>query len=146
MPFEAAPGRPPATAPTIRITAMPGNTNPYGDIFGGWLMGHMDLAAGAVAARCARGRAVTIAVDGIVFHHPVKVGDEVSVYAEVASTGRSSMKIAVQAWRRDRHCDDAQRVTEAHFTFVAIGPDGRPAPLPGLPDLSMEARAGGAQQ
>ena len=120
----------PVGAPTIRITAIPGDTNPYGDIFGGWLMGHMDLAAGAVAARRAKGRAVTIAVDGIVFHRPVKVGDEVSVYAEVVSTGRTSVKIAVQAWRRARHSDEAQKVTEAHFTFVALDADGRPATLP----------------
>jgi acyl-CoA thioesterase YciA len=109
---------------------MPGDTNPYGDIFGGWLMAHMDLAAGAVAARCARGRAVTVAVDRMVFHNPVEVGDEVSVFAVVASTGRTSMTVAVQAWRRPRHIDQAQMVTEAHFTFVAIGTDGRPVPLP----------------
>jgi acyl-CoA thioesterase YciA len=117
-------------APAIRITAMPADTNPYGDIFGGWLMAHMDLAAGATAARCAKGRAVTIAVDGIVFHHPVKVGDEVSVYADVASTGRTSMTIAVQAWRRARHSDQRQMVTEANFTFVALDADGRPTVLP----------------
>ncbi|WP_420141286.1 acyl-CoA thioesterase [Sphingomonas sp.] len=105
---------------------MPADTNPYGDIFGGWLLSQMDSAAGTVAARFSRGRAVTVAMDGMTFHKPVKVGDVVSVYAEVVATGRSSMKIEVSAWRRIRAGEDTDRVTHAIFTFVAIGDDGRP--------------------
>jgi acyl-CoA thioesterase YciA len=116
----------PAGEPAVRVVAMPADTNPYGDIFGGWLMSIMDSAAGTVAARYSKGRAVTIAVDGMTFHKPVKVGDVVSVYADVISTGRSSMKIEVSAWRRIRAGEDTDRVTHAVFTFVAIGDDGRP--------------------
>jgi len=116
----------PAGEPAVRVVAMPADTNPYGDIFGGWLMSIMDSAAGTVAARYSRGRAVTIAVDGMTFHRPVKVGDVVSVYADVVSVGRSSMKIDVSAWRRIRAGEDTDRVTHATFTFVAIGEDGRP--------------------
>ena len=116
----------PSGEPAVRVVAMPADTNPYGDIFGGWLMSIMDSAAGTVAARHSRGRAVTIAVDGMIFHRPVKVGDVVSVYADVVSVGRSSMKIDVSAWRRVRAGEDTDRVTHATFTFVAIGDDGRP--------------------
>jgi acyl-CoA thioesterase YciA len=116
----------PSGEPAIRVVAMPADTNPYGDIFGGWLMSIMDSAAGTVAARYSRGRAVTIAVDGMTFHRPVKIGDVVSVYADVISVGRSSMKIEVSAWRRIRAGEETDRVTHAVFTFVAIGDDGRP--------------------
>jgi len=116
----------PAGEPAVRVVAMPADTNPYGDIFGGWLMSIMDSAAGTVAARYSKGRAVTIAVDGMTFHKPVKIGDVVSVYADVIATGRTSMKIDVSAWRRIRAGEDTDRVTHAVFTFVAIGDDGRP--------------------
>jgi acyl-CoA thioesterase YciA len=112
---------------------MPADANCYGDIFGGWMMSQMDLAAGSLAARYAAGRAVTIAVEGMSFHQPVFIGDEVSVYAHLLSTGRTSMKIAVEAWRRDRHKNETFKVTEALFTFVAVGPDGRPRPVRSLP-------------
>ena len=122
--------KPPAEQPAIRVTAMPADTNFYGDIFGGWLMSMMDLAAGNVAARRSRGRAVTAAVDAVAFHHPVHVGDEVSVYAKVISVGRSSMKIQVEAWQRDRDSDQTAKVTEACFTFVAIDEDRKSRPVP----------------
>jgi len=115
--------------PAIRVTAMPADTNAYGDIFGGWLLSMMDSAAGLTAARRAKGRAVTVAMDGMQFHQPVKVGDEVSVYAEIERVGRTSMVIAVDAWRRERHSEQASKVTEAKFTFVAIDDSGRPRPV-----------------
>ncbi len=117
---------PPSGEPTIRVTTMPADANAYGDIFGGWLVGQMDMAAGLVAARRARGRAVTVAMDGMQFHAPVAVGDEVSVYADLVKVGRSSMLIAVEAWRRDRHGEAIERVTQARFTFVAVGDDKQP--------------------
>ncbi|NIJ09164.1 acyl-CoA thioesterase YciA [Sphingomonas vulcanisoli] len=123
--------QPPASEPAIRVVAMPADTNPYGDIFGGWLMSMMDSAAGTVAARISKGRAVTVAVDGMTFHKPVKVGDVVSVYADVIETGRSSLKIDVSAWRRVRASEDVAKVTHATFTFVAIGDDGRPRAILG---------------
>ena len=115
--------------PAMRVTAMPADTNAYGDIFGGWLMSLMDSAAGLVAARRAKGRAVTIAMEGMKFHAPVRVGDEVSVYADVIKVGRTSMTIAVEAHARDRHRETTRKVTEAHFTFVAIDRDRRPRPV-----------------
>ena len=120
----------PSGVPMIRTIAMPADTNPAGDIFGGWLMAQMDLAAGNAAARRARGRCVTIAVDGMAFLSPVHVGDEVSLYAEVIKIGNTSMKIAVEAWRRPRHEGASLQVTTAVFTFVAIDGDGRPRQVP----------------
>ncbi|MCQ4162699.1 acyl-CoA thioesterase [Roseomonas sp. GC11] len=114
----------------IRTIAMPADTNPAGDIFGGWLMAQMDLAAGNAATRHARGRCATVAVEAITFHSPVRVGDEVSLYADILSTGRTSMRIRVQAWRRERDNDYTNRVTEAVFTFVALDSTGRPRPIP----------------
>ncbi|SMO42880.1 acyl-CoA thioesterase [Paracoccus laeviglucosivorans] len=119
MPDSQPPGN-----PTIRTIAMPADTNPAGDIFGGWLMSQMDLAAGTVAALTARGRSATVAVEGMKFHRPVKVGDEVSLYAEIVHVGRTSMRIHVEAWRRERDRDDSQQVTEATFTFVALDAQG----------------------
>lgn len=115
--------------PVIRITAMPADANSYGDIFGGWLMGLMDMGAGLIAARLAQGRAVTVAMDGMQFLAPVKVGDEVSVYGELVRTGRTSMAIHVEAWRRHRHQEERIKVTEAVFTFVAIDEAGNPRPV-----------------
>lgn len=116
----------PSQEAAIRVTAVPADTNVYGDIFGGWLMAQMDLAASAVASRHSGGRAVTVAVDGMTFHRPVFVGDEVSVFATLEKVGRSSMVVAAETWRRDRHTDEAYLVTKARFTFVAISQDRRP--------------------
>jgi acyl-CoA thioesterase YciA len=126
-------GAPPQLEPAIRTIAMPGDTNPAGDIFGGWLMAQMDLAAGNVAARRAHGRCATIAVDKITFHTPVKVGDEVTVYAELIAVGRTSMRFQISAWRRARDSEFTSKVTEAAFTFVALNSDGRPRPMPAEP-------------
>ncbi|WP_269715564.1 acyl-CoA thioesterase [Caulobacter sp. NIBR2454] len=124
-----ADARPPEE-PVIRVVAMPADTNPAGDIFGGWLMSWMDLAASTMASRRARGRAATIAVESMTFLRPVVVGDEVSFYARLVATGRTSMKIDVEAWRRHRESDETHQVTSATFTFVAIGADRRPRELP----------------
>jgi acyl-CoA thioesterase YciA len=123
----------PTGEPVIRTIAMPADTNPAGDIFGGWLMAQMDLAAGNAAARRARGRCATVAVEGMVFHSPVFVGDEVSLFANIQHVGRTSMKIHVEAWRRSRDGDDMFKVTEATFTFVAIDEDRRPRTVPPEP-------------
>ena len=119
----------PDLTPVMRATAMPADTNPNGDIFGGWLMSQMDLGAGSVACRTARGRTATVAVDGMIFHTPVKVGDELSIYAHLEKVGRTSMKIHVEAWRRDRNSEECCKVTEGKFTFVAIDDQGRPRPV-----------------
>ena len=120
----------PTGEPVIRTVAMPADTNPAGDIFGGWLMAQMDLAAGNAAARRARGRCATVAADSMVFHSPVFVGDEVSLYADIIRVGRTSLSIRIEAWRRSRDGDDCFKVTEATFTFVAIDEQRRPRPVP----------------
>jgi len=114
----------------IRTIAMPADTNSQGDIFGGWLLAQMDLAGGNVALRRARGRAATVAVEGMKFLNPVAVGDEVTIYARIIATGRTSMRVAVEAWKRPRHGETSTRVTAATFVFVALGEDRRPRPLP----------------
>lgn len=116
--------------PLIRTIAMPADANPAGDIFGGWLMSLMDLAAGSAATRRAKGRCSTIAVDAMQFLRPVLVGDEVSLYAEVIHVGRTSMKIKVSAFRRARAEAVVEEVTSGTFTFVAIGDDRRPRVVP----------------
>jgi acyl-CoA thioesterase YciA len=121
-----APETPPAGIPMIRQIAMPADSNANGDIFGGWLMSQMDLAAGNLASRVSHGRCVTVSVDAMSFLRPVKIGDEVSVYCTLLSTGRSSMKINVEAWRRARITEEEYRVTRAVFTFVAIDDEGKP--------------------
>lgn len=122
-------GSPPNSEPVIRTIAMPADTNPAGDIFGGWLMAQMDLAAGNLAARISHGRSATVAVDGIKFLNPVFVGDEVSLYADLEAVGHSSMSIHVEAWRRSRDGDRCEKVTDAFFTFVALDNAGRPRPV-----------------
>ena len=126
---------PPQHEPVIRVVAMPADTNPHGDIFGGWLMSQMDLAAGNAAARHASGRTATVAVEGMNFLGPVLVGDEVSVYAKVVRSGKSSMSILVEAWRRPRESGDMSKVTQATFTFVAIDAERRPRAIV-VPDLA----------
>jgi len=127
---QARPLELPATAPLIRVMAMPADANPNGDIFGGWLLAQMDLAGGNLAVQRARGRCATVAVDGMVFHQPVFVGDEVSCYGEVVRTGRSSITIRIEAWRRNLATGEVRKVTQAIFTYVALGEDRRPRALP----------------
>jgi acyl-CoA thioesterase YciA len=119
----------PDETPVIRTIAMPADTNPEGDIFGGWPMSQMDLAGATVAFRLAKGRCATVAVDGMAFLNPVSVGDEVSLYAHATRVGRTSVQVAVEAWRRRRDGEVVSRVTEGVFTYVAIGPDRRPRPI-----------------
>jgi acyl-CoA thioesterase YciA len=126
---QSASREPPSSAPLIRVVAMPADANPNGDIFGGWLLAQMDLAGGNLAVQRARGRCATVAVDGMVFHEPVFVGDEVSCYGEVIRTGRTSITTRIEAWRRDLFTGEVRKVTEAIFTYVALGDDRRPRPL-----------------
>lgn len=120
----------PTGEPSIRTVAMPADTNTAGDIFGGWLMSQMDLAAGSAAYRLAHGRCATVAVDSLVFVQPVHIGDEVTVWAQVARVGRTSMKFDVSAWRRPRDSEDLSCVAHAVFTFVALNSDGKPRTVP----------------
>ena len=128
----------PTGHPVGRVIAMPADTNPEGDIFGGWLLAQMDLAGATPAFELAQGRCATIALDGMVFHQPVSVGDEVSIYAKVVKTGRTSIRVHVEAWKRPRNHAHAEsvRVTEGVFTYVAIDQDRNPRPLPTLDKLA----------
>jgi acyl-CoA thioesterase YciA len=117
---------------TVRTIAMPADTNANGDIFGGWVMAHMDQAGGIAGVERARGRVVTIAVEAMTFIRPMRVGDVLEVYTEVESVGRTSMKIHVEAWAQRFQTHDRDKVTDATFTFVHIADDGRARPIPPL--------------
>ncbi len=111
---------------TIRINAMPADTNAYGDVFGGWVLSQMDSAGGIAAVHRCGGRAVTVAVDAMTFIRPVKMGDVLCVYTEVLKTGRTSMRIRIEAWARRFLSDVREKVTEAEFVYVAIDVEGQP--------------------
>ncbi len=115
---------------TIRTIAMPADSNPAGDIFGGWVLSQMDIAAGISASERAQCRVVTVALDRMHFIRPVKVGDILCVYTEIERVGNSSLDIHVEAWAQRDRSRRTVKVTEAKFTFVALGADGRPRPLP----------------
>jgi acyl-CoA thioesterase YciA len=115
---------------TVRISAMPADTNANGDIFGGWVLSRMDQAGGIAGVARARGRVVTIALNAMTFIRPVRVGDVLEVFAEIESVGRTSMKVHVEAWAMRFRTHVREKVTDATFTFVAIGDDGRPRPIP----------------
>ena len=117
---------------TVRLMAMPADTNANGDIFGGWVLSQMDQAGGIAAAERAQGRVVTIAVEAMTFIRPVKVGDVLCVYTAVDNIGRSSIKIHIEAWARRFRTHLREKVTDATFTFVAIDENGRPRPVPPL--------------
>jgi len=117
----------------LRTLAMPADTNPSGDIFGGWVMAQMDIAGGITAWNQADGRVATVAVDGFTFHRPIFVGDVVCCYTEVVKTGRTSITVLVSAWvLRGRRPDQRIKVTEGTFTFVAIDADGNKREVPPL--------------
>ena len=134
MPDEAAkPDQtaevPPSTEPAIRTIAMPADTNPHGDIFGGWLLCQMDLAGATVAVRRAGGRVVTVAITAMAFHRPVCVGDQVSCYGSVEKVGNTSITVKVESWALRGTGVTPIKVTEGLFTYVRVGSDGRPQPI-----------------
>lgn len=105
---------------------MPADTNPNGDIFGGWLLSQMDIAGGAHAYEVTKSRAVTVAIDAMTFHRPVKVGDEVSCYCETVHRGKTSIGVYIETWVRRRDGSSSKKVTEGKFTYVAIDKSGKP--------------------
>lgn len=115
---------------TLRTLAMPGDANAAGDIFGGWVMAQMDLASGIRAAERARGRVVTAAVNEMAFALPVKIGDTLCIYTDVARVGRSSITLKVEAWAQRYLTDRMEKVTDAVFVMVALDGEGRPKPVP----------------
>ena len=122
---------PPIEQLALRMVAMPCDTNPSGDIFGGWLLSLMDLAGATVGIHTSKGRVVLAAVNKMSFLYPVFVGDEVSCYAFVESIGKTSMHIHVSAWVRRPENGDVHKVTEGLFTFVAVDENRKPKPVSG---------------
>jgi acyl-CoA thioesterase YciA len=117
--------------PALRVVPMPADANQNGDIFGGWVMSQVDIAGSVPAARRARGRIATVAVNSFLFKQPVLVGDLVSFYAEITHVGRTSVTVDVQVYaERNPGKMICVKVTEASLTYVAVGPDRRPRPLP----------------
>jgi len=112
--------------PIIRVTAMPADTNPYGGVFGGWLMGQMGLACGSFASRHSKGKAILVAADAVKFPGAMAVGDELSVYVELLKEGRTSLRLKAQAIARERDGEKETPVAEGEFTFVALGADDKP--------------------
>ena len=115
---------------TIRVQAMPADRNAAGDIFGGWVMSQMDLAAGIRGAERARGRVATVAVDRLVFRRPVRVGDTLCVYTRIERVGRTSITLRCEAFARRYLADRREKVTEGVFTLVALDEAGQPTPVP----------------
>jgi len=115
----------------LRTVAMPADTNPNGDIFGGWLVSQMDLAAFTCAKKTCYSRVATVAIDSITFHQPVAIGDIVCLYTRLLKVGRTSMVIKVEAWKISHtHRNDSRvKVTEGVFTFVAIDEEGKTQPV-----------------
>ncbi|MFT5117132.1 MAG: acyl-CoA thioesterase YciA [Kiritimatiellia bacterium] len=135
MPEEDALGR-----LTTRTLAMPSDTNASGDIFGGWVLSQMDIAAGICAGQRAQNRVVTVAVESMSFIRPVKVGDILGLYTSVVELGRTSMMIHVEAWVRRDRIGLREKVTEGRFKFVALDEDGNSTPVPDEADLPDYAR------
>lgn len=113
----------------LRTVAMPADTNANGDIFGGWLVSHMDMAVGIEARHHARSRVVTVAIDSLIFIKPVAVGDTVSCYTELSKSGRTSMQFKVEVWTASFQENKQNKVAEGLFTFVAINDAGYPHPV-----------------
>ena len=129
-----------ATTPvSLRTLAMPADTNPNGDIFGGWILSQMDLAGGTYAFYIAQGRVATVSVTGMQFHKPVYVGDEISCYCQTVKIGNTSIAVHVETWVRRRRHELEEKVTEGLFTFVAIDAQGNPRPIDS-PDTSYKVK------
>ncbi len=121
----------PDKPPTLRVVPMPADANQHGDIFGGWVMSQVDIAGGVVAAQRARGRVATVAVNAFVFKQPVLIGDVVSLYADIARVGRTSITVDVVCYAQRNPTDViCVKVTEATLTYVAVGADRRPRDIP----------------
>ena len=116
---------------SIRTLAMPADTNQNGDIFGGWLLGQMDVGGGIFSSKIAEGRTVTVAIDAMSFRKPVYVGDVVSVYADLIRIGTTSITVHVEAWVMRRDESDLVHVTEGNFAYVAVDDNNRPRPVKG---------------
>jgi len=119
--------------PVLRVVPMPADANQHGDIFGGWIMAQVDIAGGVLAARRARGRVATIAVNSFQFKQPVFIGDVLSFYADIVRVGTTSITVNVEVYAQRNPTDiETVKVTEATLTYVATGPDRKPRAVPPL--------------
>ncbi len=126
----------PKREPTLRVVAMPSDANYAGDIFGGWLMGQVDVAGSIPALHRAKGRVSTVAVNSFVFKQPVFVGDVVSFYAEIIKVGNTSITVDVAVYaQRDPAKPSCVKVTEATLTYVAVDDERRPRAVPPMDEL-----------
>jgi acyl-CoA thioesterase YciA len=114
---------------SLRTLAMPADTNQNGDIFGGWLLGQMDIAGGIFVGKSFHLRSVTVAIEAMTFRKPVYVGDVVSVYTDIVRVGRTSVAVRVEAWVTRSNESQMILVTDGTFTYVAIGEHGKPTPV-----------------
>ncbi len=122
---------PPGKQPALRVVPMPADANQHGDIFGGWIMSQVDVAGGVTAARRARGRVATVAVNAFQFKQPVLIGDVLSFYADIVRVGTTSITVNVEVYAQRRPSEvQVVKVTEATLTFVATDADGRPRAVP----------------
>ena len=129
MTTDAATEEPHGTL-TVRTLAMPADTNPAGDIFGGWVMSQMDIAGAIAAVERAEGRVVTVAVDSMTFIAPVKVGDVLCVYTSIERVGNTSITVAIEAWARRNRLADRVKVTDGRFVYVALDEQGGKRRIP----------------
>jgi acyl-CoA thioesterase YciA len=127
---DTGPSNEPSGTLTIRTLAMPADTNPAGDIFGGWVMSQMDIAGAIAAVERVKGRVVTVAVEAMSFIAPVKVGDVLCVYCTIDRVGTTSITVAVEAWVRRNRVADRVKVTAGHFVYVALDDAGNKRVIP----------------
>ena len=128
---EPLPTTLPQREPTIRVAAMPSDANYTGDMFGGWLMGQVDIAGSIPALHRAKGRVVTVAVNSFVFKQPLFIGDVVSFYTRIVKVGRTSITVEVEVYaQRDPATPTCVKVTEATLVYVAVGEDRKPRVVP----------------
>ena len=113
-----------------KTVAMPADTNPNGDIFGGWLLSEMDIAGAILARKIAKGRVVTVAIEGMKFLLPVKVGDIVTCFGQLEKQGNTSLTIKLRVTSESWRAEDLKEVTNGRFVYVAIDKDGKPKQLP----------------
>ena len=117
--------------PVLRVPATPAHTSAGGDIFGGWIMGQIDIAGSVPAVLCSKGRVVTVTVKMLNFLSPVYVGDLLSLYAKVKRIGRTSIAVDVEVYaERNPTAPTCVRVSEAELVYVAVDDQGRPRPVP----------------
>jgi acyl-CoA thioesterase YciA len=116
--------------PAIRVIAMPADTNSAGDVFGGWLLSHMDLAGASHAFKFLDIRIVTVGIEAMTFHKPVYVGDQVSFYTTIERIGNTSITMKIESWASRRSGGETEKVTEGLFTYVTMGKDRKPVPIP----------------